>query len=106
MVISELAFPDPPMPEGHGSPREGGGAGTHLHPNDGVDEEKHGDQQTDIWQGLVGRKAMENSAGGPGPHAACCTRAMPGLAGNRGCGGKAPWDIPPGALKDTSRAES
>lgn len=39
------------------------GVGTHLHPDDGVDKEKHGNQQTDIGQGLVGRKAVKESAG-------------------------------------------
>lgn len=25
----------------------------YLHSNDGIDEEEHGDQQADIWQGLA-----------------------------------------------------
>ena len=25
---------------------------THLHPNDGVDEEQHGNEEADIWQRL------------------------------------------------------
>ena len=29
-----------------------GRVATHLHPNDGVDEEQHGDEQADIWQSL------------------------------------------------------
>lgn len=27
-------------------------ASTHLHPDDGVDEEQHGDEEADIWQCL------------------------------------------------------
>lgn len=31
------------------APHQAPGAPAHLHPDDGVDEEKHGNQQTDIW---------------------------------------------------------
>ena len=31
-------------------------APTHLHPNDGIDEEKHGDQKADIGKGLEGSR--------------------------------------------------
>lgn len=37
-------------------------ASAHLHPDNGVDEEKHGNQQTDIWQSLVGRKSDKSLA--------------------------------------------
>lgn len=39
-----------------------GATSTHLHPDDGIDEEKHGNQQTDIRQGLVGRKLDKSPA--------------------------------------------
>lgn len=41
--------------------------GTHLHPDDGVDEEEHGNQQTDIRQGLAGGKAVKGVLGPSAP---------------------------------------
>lgn len=57
--------PDPLLPKGSGPPwvaRGTWGTRTHLHPDDGIDEEKHGNQQTDIRQGLVGRKLDKSPA--------------------------------------------
>lgn len=34
---------------------------SHLHPNDGVDEEQHGDKQADVWQGLKTNKDSKMS---------------------------------------------
>ena len=34
---------------------------THLHSNDGIDEEQHGDEQADIWQSLK-KKTHMNTA--------------------------------------------
>ena len=109
--LSEMGSLNPPPPKGGGPPWERSGnirgAGTHLHPNDGVDEEEHGNQQTDIGQGLVGRKAIKNSAGGPlstlfpsfvpllHPHgvAACCARVVPGLVALFGGSGRFPLEL-------------
>ena len=39
-------------------PHQAPKAPTHLHPNDGIDEEKHGNQKADIGKGLEGSRDM------------------------------------------------
>lgn len=37
-------------------PHQATGVLTHLHPNDGIDEEKHGNQKADIGESLQGKQ--------------------------------------------------
>lgn len=41
-------------------PNQAPDAPAHLHPNDGVDEEKHGDQKADVGEGLEGKQRYDH----------------------------------------------
>lgn len=50
-------------------------APAHLHPDDGIDEEQHGDQKADVGQGLEGKQRYDlEFKGRQLPGSAACSR--------------------------------